>query len=216
MLRLGDDLGEDVSGLHGVQLFLIGAEQIASPSWLPSPACSPAATGPSTSWRTASRCCSSKSALDEASPPCPASSRRRAAVPFDGLCAATLAFLARRRSSSAMSASDPRRTAPAMAHGGSPRRSHQRTPGQQERYLGQLAQLRGIPTALALFEEALRFNEQAGAVVWAAHSRADLALLHQKADGAIGGAAASSRSAGAGRAPRSAAGGVAGRYVVVP
>jgi class 3 adenylate cyclase/tetratricopeptide (TPR) repeat protein len=186
MLRLGDDLGEDVSGLHGLQVFLIRREQDRLAELAPLARLLARGDRAEHLWKPGlTLLLVEVGALDEARPLLARQVHDgAAAVPFDGLYAATLAFLAEAAvelgdGGAGAILAEPLQQWRTVAVLGGHISAHL---GSGARYLGRLAQLRGdADEARALFEEALRFNEQAGAVVWAAHSRADLALLHRQA-----------------------------------
>ncbi len=188
MLRLGDDLSEDVSGLHGVQLFVIRREQDRLAELAPLARVLASGDRAQHLWKPGLTLLLVEVGAHELARPLLARQvgRDGATVPFDGMYSAALVFLAEAAvalgdvDAAAILADQlaPWRTVAVL---GGHISAHL---GCGARYMGLLAQVCGrVEQAQTLFEEALRFNERAGAVVWTAHSHADLAVLHRQAGG---------------------------------
>jgi tetratricopeptide (TPR) repeat protein len=186
MQRLGEELGEDLSGLHGLQLFVIRREQgrlqelaplvriLASGErvahlWGPGAVLLLAEIGAEDEAR---------SLLSSLEPD------RFAAVPYDSMFPASIAFLAEAAAMLAdgeAAATLGELIAP-WRHGAMLAGQITAHLGSGARYLGLTFAARGLlDEARDCLEEALAFNRRARSVMWVAHTLADLGEIHRRA-----------------------------------
>lgn len=186
-LEFGRQLGEDVSGVHGVQLFLIRREQDRLAELAPVVRMLVRSNPTTSMWRPGLVLLMVEAGMvDEAATQLDDIARDDfASLPRDDLFPASLCFLA--QAASHLGAAD---VGPRLAGLLSPWQGlgvatahfvgHL---GAADRYLGLLAALAGDPDeAAARFEAAVDFNRRLGAVVWEAHALVDLAALRGRVE----------------------------------
>jgi class 3 adenylate cyclase/tetratricopeptide (TPR) repeat protein len=181
-LEFGRQLGEDVSGVHGIQMFLIRREQDRLAELVPVVQMVLRLNPASAMWRPGLVLLLAESGLrDEARGFLDElATNRFAAVPHDNLLPTALGFLAE-----AAARLDAVEHGPVLADLLEPWAGFGISGGHMvaylgatDRYLGLLAALDGrLDEAETRLNAALAFNRGVGAIVWQAHTLVDLARL---------------------------------------